>query len=232
MIRIRPAEERGRLRQAPLDSRHSFSFGDYVDRSWHHFRALRMINEDRLAPGGGYPPHGHRDMELVTWVISGCLVHRDSMDHETILRAGEAQVMTAGIGIEHAEANPSATETAHCIHIGLFPEDTGGPADYHQVQVPAELRRNTLCLLASQEGAGGLLRWKQPGRLWIADLEAGRTLDHALPLNRHSWVHIAQGRLSLNGHALRAGDGAACSEEATLHFLAETDAQVLVIDLT
>lgn len=230
MIRMRRSADRGHFDHGWLDTYHTFSFGDYHDPSHMNFRALRVMNEDRVAPGAGFPMHGHRDMEIVTIVLSGALEHRDSLGNGEVLRPGELQRMSAGTGIRHSEFNPSKTEPVHLYQIWLMPERQGIRPTYEQRAIPSTGRENQFRLVASPDAAEGSLTIHQDARLYLASLDSGRDVAHALG-NRAGWVQVLRGRANLNGHTLAAGDGAAIEDEAGVTVRAEEDAEVLLFDL-
>lgn len=231
MISVRLAEDRGIDRRGWLQSRHTFSFGNYIDPTHHHFRALRVINDDRIQPGAGFGMHPHRDMEILTWVLQGSLHHRDSYDHEATLQPGDAQRMSAGIGIEHSEYNPDPDQPCHLLQIWLFPRQTGGPPSYEQRRFPGDERRNRLRLIVSPDGESESLSWQAEARLHAALLDPGHTVSLDLAPGRHAWVHVASGKGTLNGVPMRGGDGAAVSGEKVLRFTALAASEVLVFDL-
>ncbi len=231
MIQVRHAAQRGQTRIGWLDSRHSFSFGDYRDPNHMGFRALRVINDDRVAPGGGFGTHPHRDMEIVTYVLSGALEHRDSLGTGSVLGAGELQRMTAGTGLSHSEFNPSATEPVHFYQIWLQPKARGLAPSYEQRAFPAAQRRGTLRKVVSPTGLDGALCIQQDVEILLGALEKEQTVRHALAPGRHAWVQVLTGQLRLNGETLQAGDGAAVSDEAELVLSAVDQAEVMVFDL-
>jgi redox-sensitive bicupin YhaK (pirin superfamily) len=231
MKQIRQAAQRGQTRIDWLDSRHSFSFGDYEDPSQMGFRSLRVINEDWVAPGQGFGMHPHRDMEIVTYVLEGELQHRDSMGHGETLRAGELQRMTAGTGIRHSEFNPSPAQPVHLYQIWLLPRQRGLTPSYEQKAFPPEGRRGRFQLVASPDGQDGSLKIEQDARILLAALPAGQSLRQELPEGRHAWVQVLRGELELNGKALTAGDAAALSNEAALDLRASADAELMWFDL-
>ena len=231
MIRVRAASERGHFDHGWLDTYHTFSFADYRDPRHIGFRALRVINEDRVAPGQGFGTHGHRDMEIVTCVLEGALAHRDSMGHGETLAPGQLQHMTAGTGIEHSEFNPSTTEPVHLYQIWLRPERAGLKPSYEQRTFPETERRNRLRLVASPDGQDGSLTIRQDARLYLATLEAGRDVLHELAPGRHAWLQVLRGEVEMNGQTLAAGDGTAVSDEARLAVRAGGPAEVLLFDL-
>jgi hypothetical protein len=227
-VRVRRAEDRGHFDFGWLDTAHTFSFGDYHAPEHMGFRALRVINEDRVAPGRGFGLHPHRDMEIVTWVLAGELAHRDSLGHGSVIRPGEAQRMTAGTGLQHSEFNPSAETPVHFLQIWLMPRARGLTPSYDQRRF--DLDRG-LCLIASPDGRDGSLSLEAH-----AELHAGRLAPHTeahLPLapGRFAWVQVARGQLDLAGHTLRAGDGAAISNCERLSLRALEASEVLVFDL-
>ncbi|HEU4427425.1 MAG TPA: pirin family protein [Myxococcota bacterium] len=231
MIRIRRAEERGHTRTSWLDSRHTFAFGSYVDPAHLGFRSLRVINEDRVAPGQGFATHGHRDMEIVTYVLSGVLAHRDSLGTGSEIRPGEVQRMSAGTGITHSEFNVSGSESVHFLQIWILPEEAGLTPSYEQRAFPESERRGTLRLVASREGREGSLRVHQDASVFATSLSAGEKLTHALAPGRHAWVQVARGGILLNGETLAAGDGAALSETREIELRAREASELLVFDL-
>jgi quercetin 2,3-dioxygenase len=231
MITIRPSAARGRGDFGWLDSRHSFSFGRYYDPAHMGFRALRVINEDRVAPGKGFGQHPHDNMEIISYVLSGQLAHRDTLGHTEVLKPGEIQRMTAGEGIEHSEFNPSPTEPVHFLQIWLLPERDGLPASYEQADTGPADPATGLTLLAAPPGKNGTVAVHQDVRLYRAEPRAGRPVAVPLAPGRHAWVQVTRGALALNGQRLSAGDGAAVSGETGLTLTADADAEALVFDL-
>jgi quercetin 2,3-dioxygenase len=231
MIRVRPAGERGRTRTGWLDSRHTFSFGDYYDPRHMGFRSLRVINEDFVAPGTGFGTHSHRDMEIISVALSGGLAHRDSTGGSGVVRPGEVQVMTAGTGVSHSEMNASKSERVHFLQIWILPEREGLRPGYVQKSFPGEGRLGRLRLLASRGGDEGSLVIHQDVRLYDAHLSPGQEVSYTLGEGRHAWLQVVSGSVSLNGTALGAGDGAAVSEESSLSIAAEAEAEFLLFDL-
>jgi len=231
MITLRPTDERGKTKTNWLDSRHSFSFGDYLDPAHHHFRALRVINEDWIAPGMGFGLHPHRDMEIVTIVLAGALEHKDSLGNGGIIRCGEIQRMTAGTGLMHSEFNPSADETAHLLQIWMLPERKGLTPSYEQRTLDWSDVRNGLKLIATHDGREGAITVNQDVELFVGSLDAGGTATIVLGEARHAWLQATRGALTLNGMPLRAGDGAAVSEEAKLSLAANEASEFLLFDL-
>ena len=231
MIKIRPSDERGRAHFGWLDTRHTFSFGDYVDPRHVHFRSLRVINEDRVAPGRGFPTHPHDNMEIVTYVLSGSLEHKDSLGTGSIIRPGDAQRMSAGTGIQHSEYNPSRDEPVHLLQIWIMPSRRGLAPGYEQKSLSPEQRLDRLCLLASPDGRDGSLTIHQDVSLYSAVMSPGVDIRHEPAAGRFAWVQVARGALSLNGQRLQQGDGAAVSQEPHLVLSATEPAEILLFDL-
>jgi redox-sensitive bicupin YhaK (pirin superfamily) len=231
MITIHKAAERGRTHIGWLDSWHSFSFGDYFDPENMGFRSLRVLNDDRVAPGTGFGMHPHRDMEILTWVLSGTLEHRDSLGSGGVIRPGDLQRMTAGTGIRHSEVNPSAAEPVHLLQVWIQPEKKGLQPSYEQKTSPAAERRGRLQHLAGPSGADGAVTIRQDADLFATLLDKGEQVTHTLRLGRHAWVQVATGSVRLNGTTLAAGDGAAVTGERELTLAADGPAEVLVFDL-
>jgi hypothetical protein len=231
MIQTRRAHERGHANHGWLDTYHTFSFGDYYDPRHTHFRALRVMNEDRVEPGQGFGTHPHRDMEIVTYVLAGALEHRDSMGNGEILRPGEFQRMSAGTGITHSEFNPSPDEPVHLYQIWLFPERKGIEPSYEQKRFADAELHNRLRLVAAPDAADGALLIHQDARIFIARIDGGVRLRHELADGRHAWLQVLRGSVSLNGQELATSDGAAISEEKVLNIQANEDAEVMLFDL-
>jgi redox-sensitive bicupin YhaK (pirin superfamily) len=231
MITLRPADERGRTDWGWLDSRHTFSFGEYFDPARMGFRALRVINDDRVKPGAGFGKHGHRDMEILSYVLEGALAHEDSSGGGGVIRPGEIQFMRAGTGITHSEYNHSKTEPVHFLQIWIVPDTPGLAPTYDQHPFDAGAAARGFVLLASRDGRADSLTVHQDVDLWMTRLGSDGTRDLALRRGRHAWIHVARGSLSVNGQALGEGDGASVDGESALSFRGETDAEVLVFDL-
>jgi quercetin 2,3-dioxygenase len=231
MFQLRPANERGQSQTDWLDSRHSFSFGDYRNPDRMGFSNLRVINEDRVAPGGGFPRHGHRDMEIITYVMEGALEHRDSLGNGTLIRPGEVQRMSAGSGVQHSEFNHSQTEPVHLLQIWLLPNQTGIAPGYAQQSFSPESRRGRLRLLVSPDGRDGSLTAQQDASLYASLLLAGETVNHALPAGHNVYVQVASGRVEVNGVALGSGDGAALSEVSDVQLTGLESVELLLFDL-
>lgn len=230
MMKIRKAEERGQANYGWLDTHYTFSFANYYDPKHMGFRALRVINDDLVGPGGGFDTHGHRDMEIITYVLSGQLEHKDSMKNGRVIRPGEIQYMSAGTGVRHSEFNPSATEPVHLLQIWILPDQQGLKPRYAE-RTGSQLPGGRLNLVASKTGRDGSIEIHQDADLYLARLSPGETVTHRLAPQRHAWVHVAEGELVLNGQSLRAGDGAALSEENLLELKAQAPSQVLLFDL-
>lgn len=231
MIAVRQAQERGHFNHGWLDTYHTFSFADYYDATQMGFRALRVINEDRVAPGKGFGMHAHRDMEIVTCVLSGALEHKDSLGHGEVLRPGELQRMTAGTGIRHSEFNPSPTESVHLYQIWLLPRASGLAPGYEQKAFAPDERHNRLRLVASPSGDDGSLTIQQDALLYLSTLDPGAEIAHTLEANRHAWLQVLRGSVKLNGTPLSASDGAAISDETGLSVRASQPAEILLFDL-
>jgi redox-sensitive bicupin YhaK (pirin superfamily) len=230
--RLRRADERGRTDWGWLDSRHTFSFGEYHDPDHMGFRSLRVINDDRVAPGRGFGQHGHSDMEILSYVLEGALAHKDSMGTGSVIRPGEIQMMRAGTGVVHSEHNASATEPVHFLQIWIVPDRRGLPPAYGQMPVDRETARHGFALLASSDGRDGSLRISQDVDLFLALVEADDERELRLRPGRHAWVHVARGAVALDGTALAEGDGAAVSGAEVLTLSAgEGGGEVLVFDL-
>lgn len=231
MITIRRSQERGGGDHGWLKTRHSFSFSDYWDQKWMGFRSLRVINEDFVAPNTGFPTHPHRDMEIITYVLSGELEHKDSLETGSVIRPGDGQRMTAGRGIRHSEFNPSKTETVHMLQIWITPEKQGLEPSYEQKSFPESEKRGKLRLIASNDGANGSVKINQDARLFVTLLAPGEETTHTLDGKRYAWLQVAKGEVEINGHKLVQGDGAAVSDEKQLTIKGTKDAEVLLFDL-
>jgi redox-sensitive bicupin YhaK (pirin superfamily) len=231
MLTLRPAAERGHFDFGWLDTAHSFSFGEYRDPAHMGFRSLRVINEDRLAAGGGFPFHGHADMEIVTYILSGALEHKDSLGTGEVIRPGEAQRMSAGTGIRHSEFNASTTEPVHLLQIWLLPSEKGIAPGYEQKTLPAAKPGETrIDRIASPQGGPAEVTIRSDAVVSRALLAAGGHLD--VPISRgHAWLQVARGGLTVNGQPLKTGDGLAATDITSLSLASETGAEVLVFDL-
>ena len=231
MITIRKAEERGHFDFGWLNTYHSFSFGDYYDPNHEQFRSLRVINEDFVAPGRGFPTHGHRDMEIITYILAGALEHRDSMGSGSIIRRGDAQRMSAGTGVTHSEANPSPDEAVHLLQIWILPAERGRTPEYEEKKFTDDEKRNKLRLIVSPEGSDGSVRIHQDAKIFASLLDQNKELVHRLPSSRHAWLQVAAGSVALNDVELKQGDGAAVSGETNIRIVAREPAEVLLFDL-
>jgi len=231
MIALRRSEERGHFDHGWLDTRHTFSFADYYDPAHMGFRALRVMNEDRVQPGRGFGTHGHRDMEIVSVVLEGALSHEDSMGNGSTLRPGDVQRMTAGTGIRHSEFNPSREHPLHFLQIWILPDREGLSPGYEQKRFEPEGRRGVLRLVASPGGEEGSLTLHQDARLYVTALERGEKVRHPLRPGRHAWLQVTRGAVQANGSRLAAGDGAAVSEETGLEIAGAEAAEALLLDL-
>ena len=225
------ADSRGAFTNDWLDSRHSFSFSDYYDAERMHFSSLRVINEDWVAAKGGFPMHGHRDMEIVTYVMKGALSHKDSLGNGSTIRPGDVQRMSAGRGILHSEFNHSETEAVHLLQIWLLPKFTGIQPGYAQEHFPLEQRRGKLQLLVSADGRDGSLQMNTDASLYASILVAGEQVTYLRPENRAVYVHVARGNLQVNSVTLQAGDALQIREETELLFGTADSAEFLVFDL-
>jgi len=231
MLTIRRSNDRGGGNYGWLDTKHTFSFSDYWDEKWMGFRSLRVINEDWVAPASGFPTHPHRDMEIITYVLSGQLEHKDSLGTGSVILPGDGQRMTAGRGIRHSEYNPSATEKVHLLQIWLMPDKQGHEPGYEQKSFPEAEKRGKLRLIASRGGAEGSVKINQDAKLFVTLLSPGEEVKHALGAKRHAWLQVAKGEVELNGRTLQEGDGAAVSDEKQLTIKGTKDAEVLLFDL-
>lgn len=235
MMRIRRSAERGHLNFGWLDTYHSFSFGEYYDPAHMNFRSLRVINEDRIAPGAGFPMHPHRDMEIITYVIDGAVAHEDSTGSSGVTRAGEVQRMSAGTGIRHSEFNPSQEQPAHLLQIWLLPDREGHEPGYEQKGFVREQKRGRLLPIAAPNAnvtPDGSALIHQDVRVYASILDAGEQLTHQLESGRHAWVQVVRGELLVNGERLETGDGAAISHEPSLRIQAnDARSELLVFDL-
>ncbi|MEM7292146.1 MAG: pirin family protein [Pseudomonadota bacterium] len=231
MITVRKSADRGFADHGWLQARHTFSFANYYDPAHMHFRHLRVINEDRIAAGGGFPMHSHQDMEIITYIIDGALEHRDTLGNGEILRPGEIQRMSAGTGITHSEFNPSESDSTHLLQIWLLTEQKGIEPDYEQRSFIDRRVDNELCLLATRGGGNGTVHVNQDVNLYTATLEQGASI--ALPVSdtRHAWIQVVRGEIDVAGHTLEAGDGVGTSGESDLRLKANADSEFLLFDL-
>lgn len=231
MITLRDAEARGRFDHGWLRTAHTFSFGDYFHPDHMGFRALRVINEDHIAPGEGFPMHAHHDMEILTYVVRGALEHEDSLGNGSVIRAGDVQRMTAGTGVKHSEHNPSDREECHLLQIWLLPEERGFEPSYEQITIDPGHKHNRLGVIASPDGQDGSLTWRQDAVLHASCFDAGYGEDLQIAPGRFGWVQVISGRLRVNDKPAGPGDGCAISNQKLLNFTAETDAEFLFFDL-
>jgi hypothetical protein len=231
MINIRHSEERGGGNHGWLKTHHTFSFDQFYDPRWMGFRSLRVINEDWVAGGQGFPAHPHRDMEIITYILEGGIEHKDSLGTSSIIRPGDGQRMSAGRGIRHSEMNPSPTDAAHLLQIWITPDKSGHEPSYEQKTFPEEEKRGKLRLIASPDGQDGSVTIHQDAKLYVSLLSPGQEVKRELGKGRHAWLQIAKGSVELNGQKLVQGDGAAISEEKALSIKGGEDAEVLLFDL-
>ena len=232
MIAVRRAAERGTANLGWLDSRHTFSFGHYYDPDHMGFGALRVINEDRVAPGGGFDTHGHQDMEIISYVLEGALEHRDSIGTGSVIRPGDVQVMSAGTGIRHSEFNHSKTQPVHFLQIWLMPDRKGLAPRYDQKTFAESGKRDRLRLVGSPDGRDGAIVINQDAAIYDAELSLGHTVTHPLKAGRKSWVQVIAGTIEVNGKTAAAGDGVAVADEGLVSITSSAvGAQVLVFDL-
>ncbi|HEX4350592.1 MAG TPA: pirin family protein [Verrucomicrobiae bacterium] len=230
MSNIRKSNERGHAEHGWLDSYHTFSFADYHDPSWMGYRSLRVINDDLIMPGGGFGTHPHRDMEIISYVVSGALQHKDSMGNGRVIKPGEFQYMAAGSGVEHSEFNPSRTEALRLLQIWIQPDARGVKPRYAERNL-AKAETGKLHLVASKTGRDGSMEIHQDADLLLARLEPGQNVNHTLAAKRAAFVHVAEGEVTVNGKKLSGGDAAAVSEETKLEIAATKPSQVLLFDL-
>jgi len=231
MIQIRKSDTRGHANLGWLDSRFSFSFAEYFDPQHVEFRTLRVMNDDRIAGGGGFPTHPHRDMEIVTYVLDGELAHKDSMGNGSVIKPGDVQYMSAGTGVAHSEFNASDKTPVHMYQIWMFPDKQGYTPTYDQKHFSAAEKQGKLRLVVSPDGREGSVKIRQGNELYATVLAPGESVKHTLQSERHAYVQVARGSVTLNGTKLAAGDGAAISQEKALELTGVEDAEVLLFDL-
>jgi hypothetical protein len=229
-MKIRRSNERGHFNHGWLETHHTFSFADYYDPQWMGYRSLRVINDDRVMPGEGFGTHPHRDMEIITYMLSGELEHKDSMGNGRVIRTGEAQYMAAGRGVTHSEFNPNADAAAHLLQIWIQPDEKGVAPRYAERSL-AKAATGKWHLVASKAGREGSMAIHQDADLWLAKLEAGQKVAHELAASRHAWLHVAEGRVAVNGQELAAGDAAALDGRSAVEVEGLDRAQVLLFDL-
>jgi redox-sensitive bicupin YhaK (pirin superfamily) len=230
MMTIRKSNERGHAEHGWLDTYHSFSFADHYDPQWMGYRSLRVLNDDLVMPGMGFGTHPHQNMEIITYVLSGQLEHKDSMGNGRVIRTGEAQYISAGSGVQHSEFNPSQTEAAHFLQIWIVPEAKNASPRYAEKSL-RDAQTGKFHLVASKSGRDNSIAIRQDADLLLAKLESGQKVDHALADNRHAWLHVAEGEVVLNGKTLGGGDAAAISRETKLQLTANKPSQVLLFDM-
>ena len=231
MIRIHKSDDRGHANHGWLDSRFTFSFADYFDSQHVQFRTLRVMNDDRIAGGGGFPTHPHRDMEIVTYVLEGALAHKDSMGNGSVIQPGDVQYMSAGTGVAHSEFNASDEQPVHLYQIWMFPNKKNYQPLYDQKHFSDDEKRGKLRLLVSPDGRDGSVKIRQDNQLYATVLGKGESVTHQIQPNRHAYVQVARGSVKLNGDTLETGDGAAISEETSIQLTGLNDAEVLLFDL-
>jgi redox-sensitive bicupin YhaK (pirin superfamily) len=231
MIRILKSKDRGHANHGWLDSRFTFSFADYFDPEHIQFRTLRVMNDDHIAGGGGFPTHPHRDMEIVTYVLDGALAHKDSMGNGSVIRPGDVQYMSAGTGVAHSEFNASDKEPVHLYQIWMFPDKKNHEPKYDQKNFPESEKRGKLRLVVSPDGREGSVKIRQNNALYATVLGEGESVKHEIKRDRHAYVQVARGSVTLNGQQLETGDGAAISDEKSLQLSGVKDAEVLLFDL-
>ena len=230
-LSLRKSAERGQANFGWLDSKHSFSFGHYHDAKHMGFGPLRVINEDRVAPGGGFPTHPHSDMEIISYVIEGALEHKDSLGTGSVIRPGDLQRMSAGTGVRHSEYNASKSDPVHFLQIWIMPEKRGLPASYEQKAFSISDKRGKLRLIGSRDARDGSVTIHQDVDLYASVLERGETTKHTLAAGRIAWVQMIKGALLMNGETLKAGDGAAIATVGDLTFKSGLDAEFLLFDM-
>lgn len=231
MIQIRKAQDRGHANLGWLDTYHTFSFADYYDPLYLGFSSLRVINDDRIAPGVGFPTHPHRDMEIVTYMLEGALAHKDSMGNGSVITAGEVQRMTAGTGITHSEFNASDTEGVHLLQIWITPDQKGHTPSYEQIRGSEGEKAGRLRVVASPDGRDGSVSIHQDALIYVAALSEGDAVPYHLAPGRCAYLQVARGEMALNGTTLQAGDGAAISGESDIRLSSDSTAEVLLFDL-
>lgn len=231
MITIRKSEERGHINHGWLDTYHTFSFDRYYDPRHMSFGSLRVINEDRVAAGHGFPTHSHRDMEIITYVLEGGLAHKDSMGNGSVIKPGEVQRMTAGTGVAHSEANPSAKEPVHLLQIWIMPNAQGLTPGYEQKMFSDESKQGKLALIASPDGRDGSVTINQDANIFASKLDAGQNVTHTTENVRKVWVQVARGSVRVNDVDLQQGDGAAITEETRIEIEGKEAAEILLFDM-
>jgi redox-sensitive bicupin YhaK (pirin superfamily) len=231
MLTIRKAEDRGFAEHGWLRSHHTFSFADYHDPRHMGFGPLRVINDDTVAGGGGFPPHNHRDMEIISYVIDGALQHEDNIGNGSVIRPGDVQRMSAGPGVVHSEFNASKSAPVHFLQIWILPERSGLPAGYEQKFFSDDEKRGQLRLVASPDGANGSVRIQQDARIFASLLETGQSVQHTFPSGRKGWIHVVKGAAEINGHSVKAGDGVAIDGEEKVSIRSNDAGEILLFDM-
>ena len=231
MIIVRRGNERGSTQLDWLDSRHTFSFGDYYDPKHMGFSHLRVINEDRVIAGAGFPTHSHRDMEIITYVLEGSLAHEDSTGTSSVIRVGDVQRMSAGTGISHSEYNASKTEPVHFLQIWIVPNETGLQPGYEQRSFDLQKKSGNRVLVAAPDARDGAVKLHQDAELWLADLPKGGELAFPLKARRRAWLQVVRGQMRLSGATLKAGDGAGINDENVVGVKAMEQSEILLFDL-
>jgi len=230
MMTLRKAADRFHTAIDWLDSWHTFSFGSHYDQRHMGFGPLRVINDDRIKGGGGFPTHGHKDMEIITIVLSGALAHKDSIGTGSVIRPGDVQKMSAGSGIQHSEFNASPSEPVHLLQIWIMPNKAVEP-EYQQIHFEAQALRNQFCLVAAEGKTKSVITLYQDAKLYIADVSAGESLNYKIAPSRHVWVQMATGKVLAGSSLMAEGDGLAVEDEASLTFTAQTESKILLFDL-
>jgi redox-sensitive bicupin YhaK (pirin superfamily) len=231
MIQIRPSNERGEGEYGWLNTRHTFSFDQYHEQQWRGFRSLRVINEDLIAPGGAFPMHSHRDMEIITYVLEGALAHKDDMGNGSIIHPGDGHRMSAGTGVRHSEANPSPKNPTHLVQIWIEPDQRGHNHGYEQKHFAESEKRGRLRLMASPNGVDGSVTIHQDAKFYASLLSPGDEVVHNVKVGGYIWLQSAKGSIEVNGQNLKQGDGAAISDEQKLTIKAVEDSELLLFDL-
>ena len=231
MITIRKSKERGHFDHGWLNTYHTFSFDQYYDPRYMGFRNLRVINEDFVAAGRGFPTHGHRDMEIITYILEGALKHEDSMGNGSVIRPGDVQRMTAGTGVRHSEKNASESERVHLLQIWIQPNAESLAPGYEQKAFSEEERRGQLRLIASEDGSDDSVRLNQDVSLFASILDADQEVEHTMDPNRYGWIQVARGSIAVNGENAGQGDGVVIVAESSLKIRAEEPAEILLFDL-
>ena len=231
MQTIRRSEDRGHADHGWLKAKHSFSFSNYYDDRFLGFRDLRVINEDQVEGGGGFPTHGHKNMEIITYILEGSLEHKDSMGTGSVIKPGDVQYMSAGTGVMHSEFNHSKVEKVHLLQIWILPAHQGATPAYDQKFYSVEKRLNQLALIASESGGEGAIKIRQDAKIYASILESGKALELSLDPKRYAWVQVARGEIEVNGEVLKAGDGLSLSNERSLKILGKDRAEFLIFDL-